>query len=78
MIVSPDATSNPLLDVDGLTVRFQTRGFGRAVVHAVTDVSLHIARGETLGLIGESGSGKSTVARAISQLLRGEKVKVTG
>ncbi len=73
-----DAASKPLLEVDGLTVRFSTRGPGRAVVHAVTDVSFDIARGETLGLIGESGSGKSTVARAISQLLHGEKVKVTG
>ncbi len=59
-------------------MRFRTRGPGRAVVHAVTDVGFQIARGETLGLIGESGSGKSTVARAISQLLRGERVKVTG
>lgn len=76
--MSPDPSAGPLLDVEGLTVRFQTRGPGRAVVHAVTDVDLHIARGETLGLIGESGSGKSTVARAISQLLRGERVKVSG
>lgn len=76
--MSVDAPSTPLLDVDGLTVRFSTRGPGRAVVHAVTDVDLRIARGETLGLIGESGSGKSTVARAISQLLHGEKVRVSG
>ena len=44
----------------------------------MTDVSFDIAARETLGLIGESGSGKSTVARAVSQLLRGERVKVDG
>lgn len=68
----------PILAVDALSVRFRTRGPGRAVVHAVTDANFHISAGETLGLIGESGSGKSTVARAVSQLLRGERVKVTG
>ncbi len=73
-----DAATRPLLEVEDLTVRFHTRGPGRAVVHAVTDVSFSIAPGETLGLIGESGSGKSTVARAVSQLLHGEKVKVSG
>jgi peptide/nickel transport system ATP-binding protein/oligopeptide transport system ATP-binding protein len=71
-------TRSPILDVEGLTVRFRTRGARRAVVHAVTDASFRIAPGETLGLIGESGSGKSTVARAVSQLLRGERVSVTG
>ena len=37
-------------------------------VHAVSDVSLDVARGETLGLVGESGCGKSTTGRAIVQL----------
>ena len=69
---------DPVLAVEGLTVRFRTRGPSGAVVHAVTDVSFHLNRGETLGLIGESGSGKSTVARAVSQLLRGEGAQVTG
>ena len=70
--------SLPLLTVDDLSVRFRTRGPSRAVVHAVSNASFEIGPGETLGLIGESGSGKSTVARAISQLLRGERVRVTG
>ncbi len=75
--MSADAAS-PILEIDKLTVRFRTRGPSRAVVHAVTEVSFDIAPGETLGLIGESGSGKSTVARAVSQLLRGDRVDVTG
>jgi peptide/nickel transport system ATP-binding protein/oligopeptide transport system ATP-binding protein len=59
-------------------VTFRTRGASRAVVHAVTDVSLQIGASETLGLIGESGSGKSTVARAVNQLLRREAADVSG
>src|SRR5207244_3919913 len=43
---------------------------GRGRVHAVSDVSFDLTPGETLGLVGESGCGKSTVARAILQLPR--------
>ncbi|MCL4128326.1 UNVERIFIED_CONTAM: hypothetical protein GTU68_013792 [Idotea baltica] len=66
--MTSNGSSESILDVDDLTVQFRTRGPSRAVVHAVTDVSFQIAPGETLGLIGESGSGKSTVARAVSHL----------
>jgi peptide/nickel transport system ATP-binding protein/oligopeptide transport system ATP-binding protein len=40
-----------------------------ANVHAVEDVSFHILRGETLGLVGESGCGKSTTARLVTRLI---------
>lgn len=60
--------SETLLDVRDLVVEFPT-GDGRTV-HAVSGVSFAIARGETLGLVGESGCGKSTTARAIMQLPR--------
>ncbi|MBK9747607.1 MAG: ABC transporter ATP-binding protein [Chloroflexi bacterium] len=43
---------------------------GRATVRAVDDVSFSIAHGRTLGLVGESGCGKSTVARSVLQLVR--------
>jgi peptide/nickel transport system ATP-binding protein len=57
---------DPFLRVDHMVVEFPV-GHGRTV-HAVSDVSFDIARGETLGLVGESGCGKSTVAKAILQL----------
>ncbi|ANY22219.1 ABC transporter ATP-binding protein [Gordonia terrae] len=55
-----------LLTIRDLTVEYNI-GRGQKV-HAVSGVSLDIARGETLGLVGESGCGKSTVAKAILQL----------
>jgi peptide/nickel transport system ATP-binding protein/oligopeptide transport system ATP-binding protein len=56
-----------LLEVDGLVKHFAARG--KAVVRAVDGVSFSLAAGETLGLVGESGCGKSTVARLLVRLL---------
>ncbi|MEL7155295.1 MAG: ABC transporter ATP-binding protein [Actinomycetota bacterium] len=63
-------TGTPLLAVDNLVVQFPVRGDRRAKVHAVDEVSFEIMPQETFGLIGESGSGKSTVARAVAQLVK--------
>jgi peptide/nickel transport system ATP-binding protein len=60
----PDAT---LLRVEDLVVEFPVGHSGERV-HAVSGVSLDIAPGETLGLVGESGCGKSTTGRAVMQL----------
>lgn len=57
---------DPLLSVRNLVVEFPV-GNGE-VVHAVSDISFDILEGETLGLVGESGCGKSTTGRAILQL----------
>jgi peptide/nickel transport system ATP-binding protein len=67
-----------LLAVEDLTVEFPAGG-GR-VVHAVSGISFDIQRGETLGLVGESGCGKSTTGRAILQLPRptGGAVRLKG
>jgi peptide/nickel transport system ATP-binding protein len=56
-----------LLRVDDLTVEF---GSGRRRVQAVSGISLDILPGETLGLVGESGCGKSTTGKAIIQMPR--------
>lgn len=56
-----------LVRVEGLQKSFEQRGGRR--VHAVNSVSFTIDEGETLGLIGESGSGKSTIGRLVLRLL---------
>jgi oligopeptide transport system ATP-binding protein len=62
---------DPLLEVKDLRKYFPVkRGVGeRVVLRAVDGVSFEIRRGETLGLVGESGCGKSTVARLILRLV---------
>ena len=57
--------NHPLLRIEDLVVEFPARG--GQTVHAVSGVSLDIGQGETLGLVGESGCGKSSLARAIMQ-----------
>jgi oligopeptide/dipeptide ABC transporter ATP-binding protein len=73
-ITSLATTGTTLVDVKGLKVHFPIKGglLGRTVAHvkAVDGVDLFIRRGETLGLVGESGCGKSTTGRAILQLLK--------
>ncbi|GHO84495.1 ABC transporter ATP-binding protein [Dictyobacter formicarum] len=73
-VQTPQATGTTLVDVKGLKVHFPVKGglLGRTVaqVKAVDGVDLFIRRGETLGLVGESGCGKSTTGRAILQLLK--------
>ncbi len=58
----------PLVDIEGLAVTFHTP---RGTVRAVRDASLQIRRGEVVGLVGESGCGKSTTAFALMGYLPG-------
>jgi peptide/nickel transport system ATP-binding protein len=64
-----------LLELDGLTKRFPVKSAGairrtRDMLQAVTDVSFAVKRGETFGVVGESGCGKTTIARIIVGLER--------
>ncbi|MDX3809544.1 MAG: ATP-binding cassette domain-containing protein, partial [Bosea sp. (in: a-proteobacteria)] len=65
----------PLLEVRGLAKHFGGRGglFGQAktgVVRAVDGVDFSVAKGETRGIVGESGCGKSTTARLVMQIIK--------
>ena len=63
-----------MLDVSDLSVRLQTQ---RGPAHAIRQVSFSLQRGDTLGLVGESGCGKSITAMALMGLLP-ENAEVTG
>jgi oligopeptide/dipeptide ABC transporter ATP-binding protein len=71
---APSENGGPLVDIEHLKVFFPIKqGFivDREVarVHAVNDVTLSISEGETVGLVGESGCGKTTMSRAIMRLI---------
>jgi oligopeptide/dipeptide ABC transporter ATP-binding protein len=73
-VETPRQAGTTLIDVKGLKVHFPIKGgiLGRTVanVKAVDGVDLFVRHGETLGLVGESGCGKSTTGRAILQLIK--------
>src|SRR6201993_4579667 len=64
--------AQPLLQVNGLTKHFPVRGglfAAKRTVRAVDNVSFSVAKGETVGIVGESGCGKSTTARLLMHLM---------
>ncbi|WJR79221.1 oligopeptide/dipeptide ABC transporter ATP-binding protein [Bradyrhizobium sp. NP1] len=75
-----DKSTNPLLSVRGLTKKYPLRGNSRRYIFAVDDISFDIWSGETLGLVGESGCGKSTAGRSILRLIEptGGRVQFDG
>lgn len=63
-----------LLDVKNLVVKFNTDD---GVVHAINDISFEINKGDTLGLVGETGAGKTTTALSIIRLIQSPPGKIT-
>ncbi|MHA1571288.1 MAG: ABC transporter ATP-binding protein [Alphaproteobacteria bacterium] len=70
-------TTDPILTVEGLTTTFTVKRGGKTRrVAAVKDVSFTLAPGEILGIVGETGCGKTTVGRSIIRLVKPEKGEV--
>lgn len=67
--------SKMLLEIKNLTIHYITVD---GTVHAVEDMSLELAEGETLGLVGETGAGKTTTALGIMQLVPNPPGKIIG
>ena len=63
-----------LVDVRDLSIRFS----GERTVHAVNNLSFSLSEGEVLGLLGESGSGKSVTLRALMRLLPKKRTEISG
>ena len=63
-----------LVELKNLNIRFT----GERTVHAVNDLSLTLGEGEVLGLLGESGSGKSVTLRALMRLLPRKRTQISG
>ncbi|WP_105974282.1 ABC transporter ATP-binding protein [Streptomyces geranii] len=58
-------TGTPVLQVDGLAVRYPSRGLRKPPITVIEDVSFEVGQAETVALVGESGSGKTTIGRAV-------------
>src|SRR5918995_32032 len=71
VVVAPERKTEPILQVSGLHKQFPVKLglFKRGAVSAVDGVSFDVYPGETLGIVGESGCGKSTTARLILRLI---------
>ncbi len=65
--------SDTILEIRNLCVEYDTND---SIVHAVNGVSLNVRRGETIGLVGETGAGKTTIARSILRILPVPPAKV--
>ncbi len=64
-----------LLSIKNLSVNFKT---DKGIVHAVDDISFNVERGETVSIIGESGSGKTVAVESIARLLDQKDIEITG
>ena len=65
----------PFLSINNLIVEYTSEG---KIVHAVNDVSLSVERGKTLALVGETGAGKTTIAKSILKILPDRSARIVG
>jgi len=69
------ANDNEFLEVKNLVVEYKSDG---QIVHAVNGVNLKLGKGRTLGLVGETGAGKTTIAKSILRILPDVGCKIRG
>ena len=67
--------SDIMLEVKNLSVQYKT---DLTTVYAVDDVSFTLERGKTIGLVGETGAGKTTIAKTLMQILPSRTARITG
>ena len=67
--------ADSILEIQDLVVEYHTDD---AIIHAVNNVNLVVRQGETLGLVGETGAGKTTIARSILRILQTPPAKFCG
>lgn len=65
----------PFIEVKNLVVHYTSEG---REIHAVNDVSFSLEKGRTLGLVGETGAGKTTIAKSILRILPEPPAHVDG
>ena len=70
-----DNMNDNILEIRDLVVEYRT---DEAIIHAVNGVNLVVKRGETLGLVGETGAGKTTIAKSILRILPTPPSKICG
>src|SRR5689334_9902413 len=75
LLMSERTNTGPVLDVRNLKTQFFTRA---GVVYAVDDVSFQVGQGETLGIVGESGCGKSVTSLSIMRLIPNPPGRIVG
>jgi len=69
------ANQDKLLSIRNLTVEYTSEG---QIIHAVNDVSFDLEKGKTIGLVGETGAGKTTIAKSIMRILPDPPAKIRG
>ena len=69
------SNNNEFLEVKDLVVEYKSDG---QIVHAVNGVNLKLGKGRTLGLVGETGAGKTTIAKSILRILPDVGCKIRG
>ena len=68
-------SNNKILKIEGLSIQYKG---DTGIVNAVKSVNLDIAPGEVLGIVGESGCGKSSLAMSVMRLLNEKQTNITG